>query len=695
MSERLKRMRDDAGAMLIFALIVITVVALVTGAVLTHGFTNFRATVALRGVAGTSYAADTAGKVAINNLRLGARAPGWVAPTFPGAWANWVYTNNADGTGCFGVTPAQAAKHDLMLSNVYPAAGSQTAASSARVECTPVPGTGIFGGGTGVVIDDPDPTDAFARALTTIGTGTLNGMTLKPVGDANFAPMPMRGGVASRTFIDVSNGALVTDGVVQAQGTCTAARIVGASVTCNAPGSVPIPDPEPSPVSSVPAYRDADSMGCNFLPGFYNNAAELSTATNNCAVARFAPGQYYFDFRDEDHGLPNEWTITTKVIGGVSSGNDTIPGACLSPITNVPVVGVQFVFGHTSRMRVENSGGSWAQVELCGPSNGGAAPMTLFQQETGASLPPQTITDRAPDVVIQSTGPKIDPFVVVPTGTTLKDAVAAADASSLTWTAANNNRTAGIDIRDFGLGAIPAGADITSASLEVKYTKVSSKNLTVNATGETPVVIGAPNPSGWGSADLTTQMRNLIEDGAFTANRPRLEIRLDSAAKLDTLTIDAVRLNVTYTEPSLRAASDVTFLSTKDNYAGKFVVQGATYIPHGYAAMNPGNSSVGLVAFRWGILALGVDFKAQPQQLFGYPLVSIPDAGTGFGGRITVVDLEIYVCVESADCTTGGAHALNARVMITDPPYDISGTYNGMPEPGRRQIKVLSWAEQN
>ena len=84
MMKRLRGLRDDSGAMLVVALIIITTVALVTGALLTQGATNFRATAALEGVAGTSYAADTGAKVAINNLRLGEKAPGWVTPSFPG-----------------------------------------------------------------------------------------------------------------------------------------------------------------------------------------------------------------------------------------------------------------------------------------------------------------------------------------------------------------------------------------------------------------------------------------------------------------------------------------------------------------------------------------------------------------------------------------------------------------------------------
>ena len=165
MMSRLRALRDDdSGAMLIVALIIITAVALVTGALLTQGGTNLRATVALEGVAGTSYAADTAAKVAVNDLRLGAKAPGWVAPTFPGLWSDWVYTDNADGAGCFGAD-GTSPKDSLEMKNVYPKAGDQTADSSARVECSVVPGTGIFSAGSGVGIQDPDPTDSFALTL--------------------------------------------------------------------------------------------------------------------------------------------------------------------------------------------------------------------------------------------------------------------------------------------------------------------------------------------------------------------------------------------------------------------------------------------------------------------------------------------------------------------------------------------------
>lgn len=697
MIARVRKMRDDAGMMLVIALIVITTVALVTGALLTHGWTNFQATVGLRSVAGTSYAADTAGKIAINNLRLGADAPGWVAPTFPGLWDDWVYTNNADGTGCFGVTSAQAVQNTLTLNNVYPPAGDQTSASSARVECTPVPGTGIFGGGAGVGINDPSPTDAFARALTTVGTSGDHGMTLTPLGLGNDAPMPMRGGVASRSFIYVDHGALVTDGYVWANGNCDPAMVVSTETICNSPGKVPVPATPASPLTSVPAFRDASAQGCNFQPGFYNSAARLTAAVNLCGVARFASGQYYFDFRDEDHSGQNVWTISTKVIGGVGSGNDNIPGACRSPILNDPIQGVQFVFGSTSRIAFTNS----AQVELCGPSNGGNAPMTLYQQQTGSTQAAVPLSAVAAGNVDQKTGNaggnKWTTGTTTPAAppTSVRDAISAPnDSSAVSWLVTGNNDDIGLDLRNFpGLSGIPAGSDITSAQVRVKYAKASTKSLAVTVNGQTPanVTVSAPDGTGWGTANIPDQLRNLLQNGAFDANKPVLELRLMDANKDDTLMIDAVTLAVTYVPPSLRAATDVTFLESPTNFSGRFLVQGATYAPNGFLRVKPGNDPNALVAFRWGIVAKGVDFTAQPQQLFGYPLVSIPDAGKGLGSRVTVVDLKVYVCVQAGSCASGGTHALTARVMITDPPYGASGA----PVPGRRQIKVLSWAEQN
>jgi hypothetical protein len=711
MINRLRAVRsDESGAMLIVALIIITSVAVVTGALVTHGGTNFRATSALEGVAGTSYSADTAAKVAVNNLRLGATAPGWVAPTFPGSWTNWVYTNNADGTGCFGAD-GNLPKDVLELKNVYPKAGDQTADTSARVECSVVPGTGIFGAGTGVGIEDPDPTDAFARSLTTVGTtGTRQGMTLKPLGTGNTAAMPVRGGIASKSYITVDNGALVTDGYAKAEGACTGVIVSNPARACNQPGSVPMPVAPPSPLTAVPTYRDPSLYAgtCIFQPGYYNNARALSDAVNGCTIANFASGVYYFDFNDEKHGGQNVWNIAKTVIGGECSTPlvagkcvGTIPNTCKSPIFNDPIAGVQFIFGGTSRITVSDT----AHVELCGPSHGGEPPLVLYQQPSGTAEIPVPLAPANAGNVDQRTGNaggnKWTTGTVAPVttpATSIPAAIAAADAASVTWKIGTTNDDIGIDLRNFtGLSSIPVGADISSAELKVKYAKTSTKPLqvTVNAQTPTDVTVGAADATGWGTAQLADQLRNLLAAGAFDQNKPMLELRMMDGTKDDTLSIDAVTLSVTYSPPALHPAQDVAFLyAPGGNFHGEFVVQGATFAPNGYVDLDPGSFTSALVAFRWGLVASGVNLKAQPAQTFGYPLVSMPDAGHGLGNKVTVVDLKVFVCVEQGACNTGGTHALTVRAMITDPPYSAWGGGPARPEPGRRKVEVLSWSEQ-
>jgi hypothetical protein len=716
MTERLRALRDDdSGAMLIVALIIITSVAVVTGALLTHGGTNFRATVALEGVAGTSYAADSAAKIAVNDLRLGAKAPGWVAPTFPGSWADWVFTNNADGTGCFGAE-GTLPKNSLVLKNLYPKAGDQTADSSARVECSVVPGTGIFGAGKGVGIEDPEPIDAFARSLTTVGTtGVLHGMRLKPLGTGNTAAMPVRGGIASKSYITVDTGALVTDGYVKAEDSCTGVIVSNPAKACNQPGSVPMPVVPPSPLTSVPVYRDPSAYSatapvvaqrCRFQPGFYNNAKALSDAVNSCTTAQFASGKYYFDFNDEKHGGQNIWNITKTVIGGEYVGG-TIPGTCKSPIVNDPVTGVQFVFGGTSRMTVSDT----AHVELCGPSDGGEPPLTLYQQPTGSAETPVVLPAQAAQTVEQVTGAKIDAFTTEPTGGTPQGALAAEGGGRLAWVSTKKDQQAAVDLRNFsGLSTIAVGADISSAEVRIRYEKsVDAPSLTLDVTGTStvaPVTVPSPDATGWASVDIGEHLRTLIGTGSFDAGRPRLELRLPAAPDKATLKVDAVSLAVTYLPPALHAATEVASTACSSpslpcfiyapggNFHGEFVVQGAAFLPKGYVDLDPGSFDSALVAFRWGLVASGVNLKAQPSQTFGYPLVSMPVAGHGLGNKVTVVDLEVFVCVEQSTCSTGGTHALTVRAAVTDPPYSAWGSGPARPEPGRRKVEILSWSEQ-
>ncbi|TCJ31213.1 hypothetical protein [Nocardioides jejuensis] len=693
---------NDEGAMLVFAMIIVTTVSLVTGVLLAKGWTNFAATSTLRDVAGQAYAGDAAGKVAVTDLVQGAKSsvPSSVA-TYPngadGA-GTWVYDNNTDGTGCFGKKASDGTALDtITLKYVYPKTQSGGSASkSATVVCTPVAGTGIFGSGGGTVVVVPDASDAFARALTTMGTGACtalvsggscnDGITLKGLGSGT--EIPVRGSIQSKTFVNVTAGTLRTNGKVVAN-SCTGSIIpscTGGFVTPTAPDS---------PLSSVPTWQNPATQGCSFQPGFYNNGVALSTAVNSCGTATFASGKYYFDFSDNQ-----PWDIATTVIGGVSSGGSSIPGRCVSPINSPSTSGVQFVFGGSSFVQVEDT----AHVELCGPSNGGKAPLTLYQQQAGSTPGTQNVAGAASANVTTVTGGKNDAFTPNPANganaTTLTAALTATGAPLKTddWKSTKNNNTGGLDLQNFpGLAGIPVGSLITSAKLKVTYTNgltVANPNAAFQASvqGQAGTVQVAPSGT---DTDLTTLVNAqfLASASGFSATNPKIQLRISDSNKNDTLSIDAVSLTVSWVEPALRAATtSQTFITDHGgNFQGEFVVQGATYAPKGYITLTPGSSASALVAFRWGVLAWGVNFKSQPSQVWGYPLISIPDPALGLGSAVTAVDLKVYLCAGSGPCSTSGNPALSARVQLTD-GVDSDGIVH--PVPGQRKVEILSWAEQ-
>ena len=429
--------------------------------------------------------------------------------------------------------------------------------------------------------------------------------------------MPVRGGIASKSYITVDNGALVTDGYVKAEGACT-----GRDRQQPGEGLQPAgqrPDAGDAAVAldlrpDVPGPERLRRPRCIFQPGFYNNAKALSDAVNGCATAKFASGKYYFDFRDEERGTgQNALNIATTLIGGEYVGT-AIPGACKSPILNDPIPGVQFVFGGTSRITVSDT----ARVELCGPSNGGEPPDDALpgadrQHERSGASHCTAGPDGRPGH--RSQGGRRSPSTAAAPG---QAALAAAGGSSIKWVANNNNSEAAVDLSNFsGLDAIPAGSDITSAEVRIKYAKsAAAPSLTVGATGTTPAMtVPAPDATGWASVDLKDQLRTLIGSGTFNATRPKLELRLPGTPKNETLTVDAVTLAVTYVPPSLRAAQDDQIIyAPGGNFHGVFVVQGATFVPKGYVDLDPGSFDTALVAFRWGLVASGVNLKAQPSQ---------------------------------------------------------------------------------
>ncbi|HJQ04578.1 MAG TPA: hypothetical protein VJ872_04000 [Nocardioides sp.] len=698
--------------MLIFALIIVTTIALVTGALLSKGWGNFAATVSLRNVAGQAYTADAAAKIAINDIVYGGSStvPSSVA-SYPngiaGTPASWVYDNNTDGTGCFGKKASDGSPlTSLDLSKVYTLPDGTI--QSATIVCRPVLGTGLFGSGNGTVPVTPAATDAFARALTTVGTGTsgtaVDGITFKGLGSGS--QIPIRGSIESNSFINVQAGTLQTNGTITANpnSACTTSNSGAMSPTCSGTYIPPDPSSVTAPLSAVPTWRDPAAQGCSFQPGFYNNGLALSNAVNACGTATFASGKYYFDFAD---GKP--WDISTTVIGGQAGAGSSIPGRCVSPIDSPTTAGVQFVFGGSSTMKLEDT----SNVELCGPANGGYAPITIYQQQTGTTPTPTTtpgmtssnVTTRA------NTGGGDKTVAFAANGgssPTLTSALQATGNPTADWKASGNNSTGELDLQAFGanLNGIPVGSTITAAKLNVTYTTKGGTGsnpfagtLSVGVSGQAGTV---PLAATGTDTDIAALLNAQLANGAFTATTPKIQILVGgSTNNNDSFSVDAATLTVTYVTPALRQWSAVIGSPTPTpgqfiyqqggNFAGKFVVQGATYAPNGYINLVPGSSANALVAFRWGIVAWGVNFKSQPSQLWGYPLVSIPDPGYGLGSAVTAVDLQVYVCSGSGPCAATGNPALTSRVQFTDGLND-KGIVS--PVAGQRQVNVLSWAEQ-
>ena len=225
-----RRRLDDRGAILVIAIFVVAVVAVVTGAVLTRGEGSLRATVALRDVARSSYAADAAAQVAINGLRTGYEIGSGSGPASEENGAPWYYTNKL-GTGCFGYDgsgPASVPKDTLTLANLIPKqAGETQDAMSAAVVCTPEDATGEQG--TAVPINNANKP---GNAILTLGaSGAERGFSFKTNGSG--AAFRVRGGIWSNSdIVRDNNGNLESTESIRAHTGCNPAATDASSRCC-------------------------------------------------------------------------------------------------------------------------------------------------------------------------------------------------------------------------------------------------------------------------------------------------------------------------------------------------------------------------------------------------------------------------------------------------------------------------------
>ena len=659
---------DDAGAALPLVLILVTVIAVVLGALLSFADTSVRTTVNLRDQAASAYTADGALQAAINSIRAG---------TFTGA----------AGEHCFGGSDT------LALPNFG-------AGGSAAVSCTADPAK--------VLIQCPSLSrcNRPGNAILTLGTGGEDGLNIQQPTGSSFR---VHGVVYSNSNINVVNGSLDTNTAVYARGGCTGTIRSTPAAACGYGGSGLGADPgyapaltSVPPLRKLPACTKAGSL-VTFEPGYYDDAAGLSAMMSSSSKCKdstwwFKPGAYYFDFHNSAAVRPpslpggdDVWTLDNGYLVAGTPVDETgrivatpsvpanIPGACDNPIDDAKAAGVQFVFGGDSRLAVKAG-----QAEICGTYSADRPPVAVYGLTSGAASP-VTATPTP-------SGAPTGTFTSAPAGS-----LSTVDGTFATWAnTLNGNQSATVTTTGYAPpAAIPAGSVLQSARVRVVHGNDSGSDqdklsVQLNPSG-VPVTVPAYADKLL-HTDLvdvaTPALAQQVYDGTFTG----AQLSYTAAVKhKGTEQVDALQLELTYTPPALRAESGCTqlpyptsaacaLLTSVNNSGNRFYVQGTTYAPKAVLDITLNNATEPI--FRFGVIARSLWVKETGSVTFTGAVIEVPDDSPGF---VFGVYLSAYVCPGAGTCAPGGTPAARARVAYVD--GDPTN-----PVPGARQVSVLSWS---
>lgn len=247
-------------------------------------------------------------------------------------------------------------------------------------------------------------------------------------------------------------------------------------------------------------------------------------------------------------------------------------------------------------------------------------------------------------------------------------------------------------------GAIPAGSVLQSAALKVTHRhsdpgSTDQLDLSVDVGSGAPLtasVTGGPGGTAYQTetvpldADRTGSLARAIYGGTFTGASVALFARL--AAKDDTEDIDAVRLELSFTPPALRAADGCvtsrpypssTSACAMVKAAGRFYVQGTVYAPDGVLDLTVAPSATPVL--RAGVVIRALRITATGT-LSGV-VVDLPDNSPGFTFGL---HLAAYICPGALICAPSGRPALQSRIGLVDADPTA-------PVAGRRAVTVLGW----
>lgn len=646
------RRRDERGSSLLLVLVVITVIGVALSALLSRTDSAVRVSKSLQDQTVASYAADGAMEAAINNLR------------------NSGY-NGESGQRCFGLSDTLS----LILFN---------GVDSAAVTCKPDPKQVVVHCQNSSECNRPD------NALLTLGQ--IPGEDGLAVDQPADSTLRIHGKVVSNSSVAVAAGKLSAS-ALSARGGCSG-DLLG-NPLCNLSTLPGGEDPAyPSPLTSVPGLRalpacTTPNSVVAFLPGYYDDAVGLSVMMKSDSACHgstwwFKPGVYYFDFHNESNPLldggDNVWTVDGgNLVGGTLSG-----GSCASPLDGA-TGGVQFVFGGDSRLVVKSG-----KAELCGSYSSTKPPIALRGLTSGA----EPSVDFAGASALKPTAVSlVSKFGLTATPSRLS----AVDGVAATWKSSVADDTAPVTINGFAPpDPIPAGSVLASAALKITHrhsdaASTDKLDVSLDVGSGTPLtasVTGAAGTTAYRTETVpldstrTGSLAQAVYAGTFTG--ASLALTPGLAVKGDTEDIDAVRLELSYTPPALRAVDGCVVegpypsnTSACALVSGRLSVQGTVYTPSAVLDLSVGPGAEPVVGAGAVVRALRI---AASGTLSGVA-INLPDDSPGFTFG---VQLTAYICPGGLICPASGRPALQARIGLVD--ADPSS-----PVAGRRAVTVLGW----
>ncbi len=572
---RVERSGRDEGATLILVLALISIVSIISLAILTLGETSLRASSKTLNSAEQAYDKDAAMQAGVNAIRISDydndTALAQECPPLPFAGAN------------------------LQTEFV--------------VSCQPVAGSGAASGGTGT-----NANNSPASALLTLGgSGKDGGTGIQRSGSGRLV---INGQTYSRSAISNQTGAgnaiELTTGQAFARGACTGTITSTPSVECNtAADPAGSTDPGYSQPTGglvrreVPDCAKGKDRVVEFEPGYYDDAEGLTDLFDKCKPKKNVfwfvptsdgtPGKFYFDFKGGESPQftgSSIWTIDdkdTKVVAGKPLGWDPddkkpeplfpgekpapdVTGSCESPLDETTNGGVEFIFGGRSQLQILKG-----NVELCGHYRVNSPPITVFGATSTNPAPPET-----PQTTLRGSASdaKCDvAFADKPFITYLDDKVASASIPN-----DKDSTTACVDITGYATSpdAIPEGSVLVNATLAIRHSEgsVADKDLDFEI-GLTPTRSGGKQIDLKSAGlevtssletvytDITEDLFDEVRDNGYRGSTIRYEVQAKKK-KAAEIRLDTVQLILDWVPPGVRSQDTTgihTFSSEKDSYS--------------------------------------------------------------------------------------------------------------------------------